>query len=230
VLFRSTDDGTQTEEGAFSVELLEALLEGEGEAGEEAGGGDWHFLLLRLEPGVPPGRVILSLNRQLGAYGVRAVDWRVAAGASAILLLLVRGLFNAGVLLVSVAGIIAAVNILLIAVFKRTAEIGTLRALGAYDGYIRALILGENLTLALLAGTAGVLAGCFFLPLIGGMGARIPNALLRSLLGGSGAGASFSPLVAASSLGMALLLGLVSSMYPVEMAVRIEPAAALRQG
>jgi ABC-type lipoprotein release transport system permease subunit len=215
----------------FSVESLEAFLSASGDNGEEAlVGGGWNFIILRLKPDVSAPAVIASLNRKFAASDVVAVDWRIAAGNSAILLFLVQFLLNGGVFLVSVAGIIAAVNILLISVFKRTREIGTLRAIGAGDGYIRSLILGENLVLSGGAGILGVLVGYGFICLINAADIFIPNALIASLLGGPVLRLSFIPSVAAASFAVALVLGFAAALFPVETAVRIDPIVAVRQG
>ncbi|GHV80413.1 hypothetical protein AGMMS49944_22040 [Spirochaetia bacterium] len=219
-------------EESFSVDFIRNFLSASLETGEgrEMAGGDWNFIILRLEHRAAVAGVIASLNKKLAAFGLTAVGWRTAAGTSAILLLLVKSLFNFGMFLVSVAGVIAAVNILLISVFKRTGEIGVLRAIGAYDGYIRTLIMGENLALAGIAGALGVLGGYGFLRTVNGMGIVIPNTLIASLMGGPVVNVSFLPSVAWASFGAALFLGLVASFYPVETAVRIEPIVAVRRG
>jgi ABC-type lipoprotein release transport system permease subunit len=221
--------------GEFSVGALGSFLS---DAKEERAsppasrsGGDWNFVLLRLDKGFPSGRVIAELNRKLVPLGVRAVNWRMAAGISAILVLLIQALFNAGVFLVSVAGIIAVVNILLISVFRRTREIGTIRAIGAGDGYIRGLIMGENIILAFVAGGLGVLGGCWFIRIVNSMGIVVPNPLIASLVGeGTVLYIDFLPGIAASSLAVAVILGVAASLYPVETAVRITPIVAVRQG
>jgi ABC-type lipoprotein release transport system permease subunit len=193
-------------------------------------GGDWDFIILRLEQGVSAGRVISSLNRKINPMGVTAVNWRIAAGNSAILLFLIQCFFNGGIFLMSAAGIIAAVNILLISVFKRTFEIGTLRAIGAGDGYIRILVLGENLVLSCVAGMFGILTGFWFIQAVNRAGIDISNSIIASLLGGSVLSLGFMPPVAAFSFGVALFLGLAASVFPVETAVRIDPAVAVRRG
>jgi putative ABC transport system permease protein len=193
-------------------------------------GGDWNFIILRLKHGVRPGQVIASLNKKINPMGTTAVSWRIAAGNSAILLLLVQSLFNGGIFLMSTAGIIAAVNILLISVFKRNREIGTLRAIGAGDGYIRSLVLGENLILACIAGGLGILAGFWFIHAVNNAAIVIPNDLISSLLGGSVLTLHFIPPVAGISFGVAVFLGLAASVFPVETAVRIDPIVAVTQG
>jgi ABC-type lipoprotein release transport system permease subunit len=219
--------------GEFSAGALDSFLSGvkEESAPPPESGGDWHFILLRLDGSVSPGRVIADLNEKLAPLGAVAVNWRMAAGISAILLLLIQALFNAGVFFVSVAGIIAVVNILLVSVFRRTREIGTLRAMGAGNGYIRCLIMGENIVLALAAGCLGICGGLLCIRVINAAGVTIPNPLLASLLGGGPVlRIEFLPRIAAFSLTVAVILGAAASLYPVETAVRIDPVIAVRQG
>lgn len=218
-------------EAGFSADMLQLFLRDSGtDEPEQETGGDWNFIILRLKEGVSPAAFISSLNKKTESYGVSAVDWRIAAGTSAITLLLIQALFNGGVFLVSAAGIIAVINILLIAVFRRTREIGTLRAIGASDSYIRFLILGENLCIALVAGFAGVLGGLCFFKVINRMGLVISNELIASLMGGSVLRIESLPHIAVCSLVVAVILGIAASVYPVEIAVRIEPMTAVRKG
>jgi ABC-type lipoprotein release transport system permease subunit len=223
-------DASYTEEGLSPEELARFLSSPDGGEETETAGGDWHFILVRLRRGTSPGTFIKKLNKKLLPLGVYASGWRTAAGTSAIMTLLVQGFFNLGGFLVSIAGIIVVVNILLIAVFRRTREIGTLRAIGASSSYIRFLIMGENCFLAFLAGIAGVAAGSVFLQAVNSMNINIPNQLVASLLGGEVLHIGFLPLTAFISFLIALVLGAAASVYPVETAVRIDPITAVRQG
>ncbi|MCL2380368.1 MAG: FtsX-like permease family protein [Treponema sp.] len=216
---------------AFSAEALLAFLdEAAATAPGEETGGDWNFIIMRLERGRSATAFIASLNRLLAPYGVAAVNWRIAAGVSAIVMLLIQALYNAGIVLVSVAGIITVINILLIAVFRRAKEIGTLRAIGASDRYIRSLILSENLIIALFAGLTGVSGGFLFLRWVNSMNVSIHNELIVSMLGGPVLHIDFFPPLAVLSFFMAVALALAASLYPVQAAVRIEPMAAVRRG
>ncbi|MDR2209987.1 MAG: FtsX-like permease family protein [Spirochaetaceae bacterium] len=214
----------------FTPEDLGNFLRSTAGSPAEVSGGDWNFILLRLKEGVPPAPVIRNLNRQLRDFGVYASGWRTAAGTSAIMMLLVQAFFNIGGLLVSIAGVIVVINILLIAVFRRTREIGTLRAIGAPDLYIRLLIMGENCLIAFIGGIAGLIAGIGSLRLINSMNIGIPNELVASLLGGSTLHIGFLPLTALGSFCIALLLGAAASIYPVETAVHIDPITAVQEG
>jgi ABC-type lipoprotein release transport system permease subunit len=229
------EDSSILEEDIFSIDSIQSFLNESPAAppAEESvlsAGGEWNFIIIRFKQGTVSGPVISRLNNMLKPYGAIAVGWRIAAGNSAILILLIQTLFNGGIFLVSVSGIIAVVNILLISVFRRTREIGTLRAIGASDGYIRSLILGENCILAFLAGILGIIAGMLCINIINSLEVSIPNTLIASLLGGTVLTIEFLPSVAVLSLGVSLVLGVLASLYPVETAVRIEPVVAVRQG
>jgi len=193
-------------------------------------GGDWNFIIIRLKEKMSSSGFISSLNKKIEPFGVTAVDWRVAAGTSAILLLLIQALFNAGIFLVCVAGVITVINLMLISVFRRTREIGTLRAIGASDLYIRLLILQENFILSVISGFFGILGGIIFIRWINNMGIYIPNDLVASLLGGNILSVDIIPVTAGISFLLAVVLGIISSVYPMEVTVKIEPMEALRQG
>jgi ABC-type antimicrobial peptide transport system permease subunit len=229
------DDETAAERETNLVDELSVLLAGnsgqsEPENAADADGGDWNFIVLRLAPNVSADRFLAKIKGVLGEYGAMAVGWRFAAGSSAIIALLVQMLFNAGIVMVSAACILAVINILLIAVFRRTKEIGTLRAIGARDRFIRELVFLENGALGLIAGMIGVLFG--FLLLAGINAAEIPlsNELLSSILGGEILNIAFSPSLALLSILVALVLSVLSSLYPVEMAVKIAPIVAVQSG
>ena len=197
---------------------------------DELSGGDWNFILLRLKQGIPPALFIKALNKKIDPFNVYAAGWRTAAGTSAIMMLLLQGFFNIGGFLVSIAGIIVVVNILLISVFRRTREIGTLRAIGASSKQIRFLVMGENCSIAFFSGVTGVLGGALFLRSLNSMKIIIPNELVASLLGGKTFHIGFMPVTAAVSFCIALFLGAAASLYPVEKAVRIDPIVAVREG
>jgi putative ABC transport system permease protein len=220
----------ESEEGAFSAEVLENYLKDTKIENVQVTGGDWNFIILRLKKGVSAGAFISSLNKKVQPYGVTAVNWRVAAGNSAILSLLVQVLFNSGIFLVCVAGVITVINILLITVFRRTREIGTLRAIGASDTYIRSLVFSENFVIAIIAAFVGLIIGIIFIFWINSLNINISNDLIVSLLGGQVLKLEVIPKIAVVSFFMAVLFSLVASLYPVEVTVRIEPIVAVQRG
>ena len=219
-----------SDDGFNPDSLMDFLSSQKSSFDAELSGGDWNFILLRLKEGVSPALFIKTLNKEIAPFHVYAAGWRTAAGTSAIMMLLLQGFFNIGGFLVSIAGIIVVVNILLISVFRRTREIGTLRAIGASSKQIRFLVMGENCSIAFLSGITGLLGGALFLSLINSMNIIIPNELVASLLGSKILHIGFLPVTAAVSFCIALFLGAAASLYPVEKAVHIDPIVAVREG
>jgi putative ABC transport system permease protein len=221
----------QTEETGFSAEILERYLKepANDEHTQEIGSG-WNFIMLRLQKGISAGAFISSLNKKIQPYGLKAVNWRTAAGSSAIFSLFIQVLYNSGIFLVCVAGVISVINLLLITVFRRTKEIGTLRAIGATDMYIRSLMIYENLIIAVIAGFAGLAGGLLFMSWVNSLDLRITNELIVSILGGEVLKFEFLPQAALISFLIAVLFALAASIYPIEVTVRIDPITAVQRG
>jgi putative ABC transport system permease protein len=131
---------------------------------------------------------------------------------SEILQILTLGVGGIAAISLLVAGIMV-MNVMLVTVRQRTAEIGLLKALGAPNGLIRTLILVEAALLAAL----GVLLGLA----IGQLAVIAGRALFPTLPFATPAWAS----VAAS--GLAILVALFFAWLPAQQAARLEPVAAL---
>ncbi len=111
-----------------------------------------------------------------------------------------------------VAGILI-MNVMLVAVSQRTAEIGLLKALGAAQRQIILLILAE----ALLLSTLGALAGLF----IGQLGSFLIRYAFPII-------PAYAPTWAiATAMLVAILTGLLFSILPARRAARLDPVLAL---
>jgi putative ABC transport system permease protein len=112
----------------------------------------------------------------------------------------------------AVAGILI-MNVMLVAVSQRTAEIGLLKALGASPRQIIILILAEAVLLSALGAGAGLLLG------------QAGSLLVRRSFPVLPAYAPVWALVTA--LAVALLAGLLFSLVPARRAARLDPVLAL---
>ncbi len=189
----------------------------------------WNDLMLRLKPGVDPSPLIAALNAEFAKRGweVQAVDWQAAAGTTAKLTGVTQAVFNALLIILSIVAVIIILNTLVISVMERTPEIGTMRAIGASKGFIRRLFIAETMLTALFFGLIGILLGAGLVVLLGAVGIVINNDFLQILFGAR----DLRPVLSWSQVGMAagltLGIGLVSWIYPVAVALRVTPLAAI---
>lgn len=115
-----------------------------------------------------------------------------------------------------VGGIVVA-NTMIMSIFERTREIGTLRAMGWAARRILGQILQESLYLCLFAGVVGALFGVALLTAI----AQLPGA--NQFVAPSWTAQTF-----VTAFGVAILLGIVGGLYPAWRASRLRPVEALR--
>lgn len=120
-------------------------------------------------------------------------------------------------LLTMVVGGIVVANTMVMSIYERTREIGTLRAIGWPARRILSQIMQESLYLCLLAGVLGAGFGVLLLTLL----ARLP-----------GANQFVAPLWTVETfvlaLSVAVLLALLGGIYPAWRASRLQPVEALQ--
>jgi putative ABC transport system permease protein len=155
------------------------------------------------------------------------MDWRRTAGMSARMVVLLRLIYNVGFILFGLAAIIVIVNLLVIQIIERTPEVGTIRALGATTGFVQRLLISETVLLSLCGGLAGIIIGSALVFLLRLIRFQLDNQLLQTLFGGNVLYLTVSPSVALVCVLIAVLIGFLSSLYPVHLALRIQPARSL---
>jgi putative ABC transport system permease protein len=129
-----------------------------------------------------------------------------------IMLALTLGIAGIAAISLAVAGILI-MNIMLVTVTQRTAEIGLLQALGAPRRRIRDLFLSEALLLSSCGALAGLILGLALTELLRHLYPVLPIA---------------APMWAVlAAVGMALATGLVFGVMPALRAARLDPVAAL---
>jgi putative ABC transport system permease protein len=112
-----------------------------------------------------------------------------------------------------VVGGIGIMNIMLVSVRERTREIGIRKALGARARDILSQFLIEAVTLSLLGGLIGVVAGLLVSAVIGRL---------------AGWGFIFDPATLVVATAFSLAVGVVFGVWPARQAARLDPVVALR--
>ncbi|UQN07891.1 ABC transporter permease [Deinococcus sp. QL22] len=120
-------------------------------------------------------------------------------------------------LIALIVGGLAVANTVMMGVFERTREFGTLRAIGARPGFVRALVLTESLLLALAGGVGGIILG-----LAGIWGVNLYTQNLAGI-----DAAALTPRLTLLALGISILLGLLSGLLPSRSASRLSITDAL---
>ena len=137
----------------------------------------------------------------------------IAAAQGAILDRLDRMTFLMSLIILALAGLCLGTTLFTLVV-EREAEIGLMRSLGAGDGDVARIVLGEVTLLGLAGGTIGLLLGAVAARLVGH---RLFGAPIDPRL-------SVVPMV----LGIALVVSWIAVLVPLRRALLIRPAAALR--
>ncbi len=135
------------------------------------------------------------------------------------------------VMLASVGGLalfvasLGIVNTMLMAIYERTREIGTLKAIGASRGDIRGLFMLEAGMIGLLGGALGILGGW----LVGILLNQVIGWYIERERLPIAATFFVTPWwLALAALGFAALIGILAGLYPAARAARLDPLVALR--
>jgi putative ABC transport system permease protein len=166
-------------------------------------------------PGTDPENLAAAINDAVPgvlATGPRAFQDQVASA---------MGIFNAilyGIAIIALfVGGLSVINTMTMSVNERTREIGVRKAIGASDGQIVGQFLTESGFIGLIGGVSGLF--------LGWLAATVTDKLLEprnlDLF-------LVTPRLAIGSAAFAILLGLVSGLYPSLHAARLQPVLALR--
>lgn len=192
--------------------------------------GAWQYLLLRLEDGDDDRRVIAELEGYFAENGLAATagNWEAAAGPFATTADVIRTVFNIAVIVIGVVAVIIIMNTMVISVMERTSEIGTMRALGASRSMVWRMFLLETLSITFIFGGVGIVIGSATVMILNLIGIEATNTFLQILF----AGPELHPEVAVgslfSSLGIVSVIGILAHLYPVILALRIQPIRAIQ--
>ncbi len=190
----------------------------------------WNYLIVRLKEGEKAGRVMRKVSKifKKNGWPVRVANWRRAAGSTAIYLILLRNIFNIGIIIVLSAGFIIVNNSLVINILDRTREIGTLRAIGAKKRFISLQCMTENLILTLTSGVLGIIAGKICVHFINKAHIVLTNSLLVQLFGSEAIFVHVTVFNVIKLFILVIALALLGWIYPVMNALKVSPVDAIQ--
>jgi putative ABC transport system permease protein len=196
----------------------------------QADTGAWHFIMARTQSPAQAPALVLSLNQWFAAQGIdaQAGGWKAAAGPFAASIDVVRVVFNIAIIIVAIVAVIIMMNTLVISVIERTGEIGTMRALGAQKGFVRRMFLVETLTIAAVFGLLGMFLAFGVIGILNLAHITASNPFLRILFAGDVLHPAVNPLSVVWSLLLVILVAVAAHLYPVSLALKVQPVRAMQ--
>jgi len=193
--------------------------------------GAWQFIVVKTDTAKDAPALIKQLNANFAKDGVKAVagDWQKAAGPYGQSVDVIRIVFTVAIAILSIVAIIIITNTFVISVIERTGEIGTMRAIGAEKSFIRKLFAAEAMVLSLVFSSIGAVLATIAVAILRALKIQAGNPFLEVLFGGK----YMSPFVTPVNFILAIIamiaVGYVAHLYPVTVALRIEPVRAMQQ-
>ena len=231
-LFSEAEDTEKAQGDEFSLDKIESILADttERDALSQVSSSAWSFVLFKAKEGQEKQlRKELSVLDRNNHWNVEVKGWRTGAGLSAQMVFALKAAFNVGILFIIIGAVLVIVNALVISVLERSYEIGTMRGIGAGKPFISALFIAESMMLTLTAATIGIIIGAIASAIFSG-GIALHNDLLITMFGGD----VLRPVVTFKNIMLhfagAALVGALSWIYPVSLAVKIQPVTIMGRG
>jgi putative ABC transport system permease protein len=166
-------------------------------------------------PGTDPEQLAAAINNAVDGIKASGPSYFQDQIASATKVLNAI-LYGVAIIALFVGGL-SVINTMTMSVNERTREIGVRKAIGASDGQIVRQFLAEAGVIGLIGGVSGLLLGW------------IASLIANKLLEGQNLNLFLvTPRLAIGSVVFAVILGLVSGLYPSLHAARLQPVTALR--
>jgi len=196
----------------------------------EADTGAWQFIVIRTKRPSDSGSVIKDLNDYFKKEGIAAIagDWQKAAGPYGQSVDVLRIVFSVAISILFIVAIIIIMNTFVISVIERTGEIGTMRAIGADKGFIRRLFAAESLTLSVILSTIGASLALLVVTVVRLLKISSGNMFFEVLFGGKYVSPFVTPLNFFGAILAMSLVGFLAHLYPVSVALKIQPVQAMQ--
>ena len=173
---------------------------------------------------VDEAMALISAKPELG---VAVARWDKASGFYAQISLALQAFIFLATGLIFLVVTMIFMNTLIINVVERTAEIGTMRAIGADKSFVRGVFLAETLILNISAAVLAMLASVVLLAFAGKNGVPLPETVSQFLIGGGPLAIRVGALPFIVALITVVAVSVLATIYPVSVASSITPLKAM---
>jgi ABC-type lipoprotein release transport system permease subunit len=173
---------------------------------------------------------MVEIQKAATAAGLRlkVVDWQQASGMIGKAVTLFRVVLYTAVLIIFAIALVIINNAMVMATLQRVKEIGTMRAIGAQRRFVTVMLLVETAAVSLFFGVVGAGLGAGLVRLVRALGG-IPatNDQLFFFFSGPALLPTVGGTSVAVSLGIVLVVSILSGFYPALIAMRVSPVEAM---
>jgi putative ABC transport system permease protein len=167
------------------------------------------------DAGVDPERLATTIEGEVD--GIKADGPETFKRQVGDQMKLFNGIIFSVALVSLIVGGMSVVNTMTMAVSERTREIGIRKAIGAGTGAVMRQFIAESALIGFVGGVTGLVIGSALAALLNQAGEASGTMLFL-----------VTTRLALGSLGFALVLGVISGLYPAYHAARLNPVKALR--
>jgi hypothetical protein len=160
---------------------------------------------------------------------MKVVDWQQASGLVGQFVSLARIILYTAVFIIFAVALVIINNAMVMATLQRVKEIGTLRAIGAQKRFVLSMLLLETTVLGIVFGAIGAALGAVVVWIVRAAGG-IPatNEQLYFFYSGPSLRPYLGAPSLAVSLGIVMLVSVLSGIYPALIATRVSPLEAMQ--
>jgi putative ABC transport system permease protein len=159
--------------------------------------------------------------------GIKLAKWDKASGFYAQISSALQAFIFLATGLIFLVVTLIFMNTLIINVVERTAEIGTMRALGADKSFVRGVFLTETLILNVTAALGAMVVSVILLLAVGRTGLPLPETISQYLIGGGSLRMTMEFLPFLAALLTVVVVSVLATIYPVSVATAITPLKAM---
>ncbi len=177
---------------------------------------------------VAAGQAALQSAIDKAGLPLQVVDWRTAAGMIGQLVSVVQVVMVIAVGVMFLVSMVIINNALVMATMERTAEIGTMRAVGAKKSFVVTLFVLETLVVSVAAALVGSGAAALLVSWLGTSGIPAGVDMFSILFGGPFLYPSIGLAEVGLGVGLVSAVSVLATLYPAILAAGVPPIVALQ--